>query len=126
MANLPAFVKFLTDNLPSNNASLKGYKRPALALQVAASPSSAPLTREQLWSRIQAYAKPEHGFIVDAGDSWFNAQFLNLPRGARYEAQMSYASIGNVYHTLKRRVYSTSRSRLVGGRWLGLLGRVAT
>ncbi|KAE8356868.1 thiamine diphosphate-binding protein [Aspergillus coremiiformis] len=43
---------------------------------------------------IQRIITPKDTLIAETGDSWFNAQTIQLPNGADYQMQMVYGSIG--------------------------------
>lgn len=57
-------------------------------------PDSEPLLVKSVYKHIQALLTGHHALLVDAGDSWFHAHKLQLPRGCGYEIQLLYASIG--------------------------------
>ncbi|PWY87409.1 pyruvate decarboxylase [Aspergillus heteromorphus CBS 117.55] len=53
-----------------------------------------PLPMTTISQGIGHLLKGNDTLIADSGDSWFNAQRVRLPRGADYQVQMIYSSIG--------------------------------
>jgi len=61
--------------------------------EVPAKPN-AKLTRAEIVRQIQGLVSPDSTIIAETGDSWFNGIRLRLPRGARFEIEMQWGSIG--------------------------------
>jgi pyruvate decarboxylase len=60
-------------------------------------PPAAPvdkLSLKELRRQIQGVLTGETVLVAETGDSWFNGQLLNLPKGSHYHVQMQYGSIG--------------------------------
>jgi indolepyruvate decarboxylase len=54
----------------------------------------AKLTRTELFRQVQALLAADTTVIAETGDSWFNGVAMALPRGARFEIEMQWGSIG--------------------------------
>ena len=54
----------------------------------------AKLTRAELFRQVQALLAADTTVIAETGDSWFNGMAMKLPRGARFEIEMQWGSIG--------------------------------
>jgi pyruvate decarboxylase len=54
----------------------------------------AKLTRAELFRQVQALLAADTTVIAETGDSWFNGVAMTLPRGARFEIEMQWGSIG--------------------------------
>jgi pyruvate decarboxylase/indolepyruvate decarboxylase len=44
--------------------------------------------------QIQDYLDDKTTLLVESGDAWFNAMYMRLPEGARFEIEMQWGSIG--------------------------------
>lgn len=55
---------------------------------------NSPLSLPIILRGIQTIVNSNSTIIADTGDSWFNAQLIKLPRGADFQMQMVYCSIG--------------------------------
>ncbi|KAL5355560.1 thiamine diphosphate-binding protein [Aspergillus floccosus] len=55
---------------------------------------NSPLSLPIILRGIQTIVDENSSIFADAGDSWFNAQLIKLPRGAGFQIQMIYCSIG--------------------------------
>ncbi|EAW08995.1 pyruvate decarboxylase [Aspergillus clavatus NRRL 1] len=55
---------------------------------------TAPLTMASILHSIQDMLRGNDTLIAETGESWFNSQMIRLPRGADYQMQMMYGSIG--------------------------------
>ena len=89
------FLNGLAGKVQPNDASLVAFNR--VSEEVAPARESSlddPVTTRLLFSRIQEMVTPETAIIAETGDSWFNCMRLDLPKGARFEIQMQYGSIG--------------------------------
>jgi pyruvate decarboxylase len=54
----------------------------------------AKLTRVELFRQVQGLLATDTTVIAETGDSWFNGMAMTLPRGARFEIEMQWGSIG--------------------------------
>lgn len=54
----------------------------------------ARLTNDEMMRQIQLLVTPDTTLCAETGDSWFNAQRLGLPEGARVEFEMQWGHIG--------------------------------
>jgi len=54
----------------------------------------AKLVRTEVIRQIQSLLTKDTTVIAETGDSWFNGMALKLPRGARFEIEMQWGSIG--------------------------------
>ena len=90
------FLAGLAKNVHTNDATLTQYHRIANvpAEQAADVDPSAELTRAELWHQIERYLDAKSTLLVEGGDSWFNGVLTSLPRGARFEIEMQWASLG--------------------------------
>ncbi len=52
------------------------------------------LTRTEMVHQIQEFLDPMTTIIAESGEAWFDTVFLDLPRGAGYEMELQYGSIG--------------------------------
>lgn len=92
---LPDLMQGLAERLTPNETALSIYRR----IQGRAAPPPAgdlkgPLTTRRLFANIQELVDGHTNVVAETGDSWFNGLGLSLPKGAVYEAQMQYGSIG--------------------------------
>nr|4ZP1_A Chain A, Pyruvate decarboxylase [Zymomonas mobilis]4ZP1_B Chain B, Pyruvate decarboxylase [Zymomonas mobilis]4ZP1_C Chain C, Pyruvate decarboxylase [Zymomonas mobilis]4ZP1_D Chain D, Pyruvate decarboxylase [Zymomonas mobilis] len=55
---------------------------------------SAPLVNAEIARQVEALLTPNTTVIAETGDSWFNAQRMKLPNGARVEYEMQWGHIG--------------------------------
>ncbi|QLL33690.1 hypothetical protein HG536_0F00140 [Torulaspora globosa] len=92
---LADFLDALTKKVKKNDKSLIEYRRlrPPPPLVEAADPS-APLTRQEMTRQIQGLFNSNTTFFAETGDSWFNGIQMDLPRGAKFEAEMQWGHIG--------------------------------
>lgn len=92
---LDAFLSGLAASVERRDATAIEYRRVRLAPAdpLSADPS-AKLTRRELFRQIQSLLDSETTVIVETGDSWFGGIRLALPRGARFEIEMQWGSIG--------------------------------
>ena len=89
------FLSALAREVRPNDASLAAFERVREdAARPRADDPGARLTTRRLFARIQEMLDARSAVIAETGDSWFNGTRLRLPRGARYEVQMQYGSIG--------------------------------
>ncbi|CAL0304419.1 unnamed protein product [Lupinus luteus] len=89
------FLKALAKRLKHNNASYENYHRIFVPNGIPLKPEpKEPLRVNILFQHVQKMLSAETAVIADTGDSWFNCQKLNLPKGCGYEFQMQYGSIG--------------------------------
>ena len=92
---LQDFLSGLADKLTENDAALVAYNR---IREEPAAPSPGapedPVTTRQLFQRVQNLLTEDSSLVAETGDSWFNGMALKLPKGARFEIQMQYGSIG--------------------------------
>lgn len=89
------FLKELKKALIPNEKSLKAYQRIKEERGVPKESSKQQaLSRQYLFSQIEAMLSSDFGVLVETGDSWFNGMDLHLPEGCPFEIQMQYGSIG--------------------------------
>lgn len=76
-------------------ATMVEYKRirSEPPLETPAAPDTK-LTRTEVVRQIQGLVTSDCTIIAETGDSWFNGIRLKLPRGARFEIEMQWGSIG--------------------------------
>lgn len=89
------FLEALAGEVKSNDASLLAFNR--VREEPAPLPAGGPdasVSTRQLFARIQNMLDDKTTVIAETGDSWFNGIGLKLPRGAGFEVQMQYGSIG--------------------------------
>ena len=88
----------LAGKVRKNDASMRNYRRmfvpTSLPPALGRSGGNEPLTTNVLMHHVQGVLSPGIAVCAETGDSWFNGQKLRLPRGAQYEFQMQYGSIG--------------------------------
>ncbi|XP_019429699.1 PREDICTED: pyruvate decarboxylase 2-like [Lupinus angustifolius] len=89
------FLQALAKRLKHNNTSYENYHRIFVpnGNPLKAEPKE-PLRVNILFQHVQKLLSAETAVIAETGDSWFNCQKLNLPKGCGYEFQMQYGSIG--------------------------------
>lgn len=89
------FLDALARKVRKNDKSLIEYRRlrPPPPLVEAADPS-APLTRQEMARQIQKVFNSNATFFAETGDSWFTGIQMDLPRGAKFEAEMQWGRIG--------------------------------
>jgi pyruvate decarboxylase len=89
------FLRELQKVLKPNDKSLKAYQRLNQDVHSLKKQNGQQvLTRQYLFSEIQAMLSADFGVLVETGDSWFNGMDLHLPEGCPFEIQMQYGSIG--------------------------------
>lgn len=89
------FLSALSKRLKHNPTAYENYRRIYI-------PEGHPLKSEPkealrvnvLFEHIQKMLSGDTAVIAETGDSWFNCQKLELPKGCGYEFQMQYGSIG--------------------------------
>ncbi|QLQ78659.1 hypothetical protein HG537_0A09070 [Torulaspora globosa] len=92
---LADFLRALTEKIKKSDRSLIEYRRlrPPPPL-VEAADASEPLTRQEMTRQIQKLFTSNTTFFAETGDSWFNGIQMDLPRGAKFEAEMQWGHIG--------------------------------
>eukprot|EP00884_Botryococcus_braunii_P002051 jgi/Botrbrau1/11847/Bobra.0175s0009.1 len=88
-------LEALANRLERNSVAMETYHRIHLDLrETLLHDPQAPLSVHTCFHALQDLLSNDDQLVVDAGDSWFNAFRLRLPRGCGFEAQLVYASIG--------------------------------
>lgn len=93
--SLAEFLEALASKLTPNDGSLVAFRR--IAEEKPTHRRGSPddqLTTRALFDRVQSMLSANTAVIAETGDSWFNGMQLDLPKGARFEIQMQYGSIG--------------------------------
>jgi len=92
---LKDFLEALAKEIKTNNASLHAYNR--IKQEFAPEPpikKDEKITTRRLFAQVQDILDASTTVIAETGDSWFNGMKLKLPKGASFEIQMQYGSIG--------------------------------
>ncbi len=93
--DLAEFLEGLANKVEPNKTSLEAFNR--VRLDTAAEPPvqrDAPIRARRLFAQLQGMLEADTALIAETGDSWFNTMGLKLPKGACFEIQMQYGSIG--------------------------------
>jgi indolepyruvate decarboxylase len=89
------FLSGLAREVEKRDATAVEYKRIATARPAERpAPRDAKLMRVEIVRQIQSLVTGDTTVIAETGDSWFNGTGLKLPRGARFEIEMQWGSIG--------------------------------
>jgi indolepyruvate decarboxylase len=92
---LADFLASLAGRVKKCDATLIEYRRIRTAPEASIhAKSDAKLTRVEVFRQIQSLLTAESSVIAETGDSWFNGMKLGLPKGARFEIEMQWGSIG--------------------------------
>ena len=93
--HLREFLSGLAHRVQRRPATMTEFNRirPERPRPQAAKPE-AELTRGELFRQVQALLAADTTVIAETGDSWFNGVAMTLPRGARFEIEMQWGSIG--------------------------------
>jgi pyruvate decarboxylase len=95
---LADFLFALSKKVQKNDATLAEYHRVGggemKMIQPLKAESDAPLRRAEMVSLIEKDLDENTTLIVETGDAWFNGMYMHLPKGARFEIEMQYGSIG--------------------------------
>jgi pyruvate decarboxylase len=93
--HLRDFLSGLSRRVQKRPATMTEFKRIATERPQPqpASPNSK-LTRTELFRQVQGLLGADTTVIAETGDSWFNGVALRLPKGARFEVEMQWGSIG--------------------------------
>ncbi|GAB1218250.1 hypothetical protein ATERTT37_007503 [Aspergillus terreus] len=88
----------LIEDLVESDIPSKDTPRPCITAVPAtlngSDDENSPLSLPIILRGIQTKVNSNSTIIADTGDSWFNAQLIKLPRGADFQMQMVYCSIG--------------------------------
>lgn len=92
---LKDFLDALADKVTRNDSSMEEYQRirPSPTLVQAAEPT-ALINRKEMARQIQQLIDSNTTLFAETGDSWFNGILMDLPHGAKFEAEMMWGSIG--------------------------------
>jgi pyruvate decarboxylase/indolepyruvate decarboxylase len=91
------FFSALAKKVQRNDTTLSEYYRlcgKETANNPIESKSDSPLTRAEMVSQIENDLDENTTLLVETGDSWFNGLHMRLPKGAKFEIQMQWGSIG--------------------------------
>ena len=94
---LAEFLSALAKHVQKNDKTLLQYQRERKTLAETESheaDTTAPLTRAELCRQIQNDLDEKTTLLVETGDAWFNGMSMLLPKGARFEIEMQWGSIG--------------------------------
>ena len=72
---------------------MKSKKAP-VATDALVAEATGPLSRAEMSRQIQQDIDAKTTLLVEGGDAWFNAMYMHLPDGARFEISMQWAAIG--------------------------------
>lgn len=112
---LPDLIRGLTERLTPNDAALSIYRRiQGKAEYPLAGDLKGPLTTRRLFANIQGLLDEHTNVVAETGDSWFNGLGLSLPKGAVYESQMQYGSIGWSVGALLGTAAANPKRRTIG------------
>lgn len=92
---LKDFLDALAVKVSRNESSMTQYDRlrpPPLVVE-AADPK-APINRKEMIRQIQQLINDDTTLFAETGDSWFNGIQMELPKGAKFEAEMQWGHIG--------------------------------
>lgn len=115
--NMRDFLQALTKKLKPNNKSLEIYRRIAghAPLLNEIFKSNSMITTRYLFAEIQQMLNANTAVLAETGDSWFNGLKLSLPKGAQFEIQMQYGSIGwSVGALLGYQLALENKKRVIG------------
>ena len=89
------FLDGLAERLTPNDTALVAYNRikESVVAELERGDDLTISTRF-LFEQVQSLLNADSTLAVETGDSWFNGMNLTLPRGAKFEIQMQYGSIG--------------------------------
>src|ERR1700752_3975686 len=93
---LADFLSDLAKKVQASDAPLTQFKRlkgTATVARPVADPA-APLSRVEMWRQIEEELDSKTTLLVETGDSWLNGMYTRRPRGARFEIEMQWGSIG--------------------------------
>jgi pyruvate decarboxylase len=94
------FLSTLAKSARSNSTSLVEYRRVSQGGEEIASDAASggeetgPLTRAEMSRQIQQEIDANTTLLVERGDAWWNAMYMRLPDGAKFEISMQWAAIG--------------------------------
>ncbi len=93
--HLRDFLSGLARQAPRRDAKMVEFRRirPEPPLESDGNPAPK-LKRTEVVRQIQSLLTSETTVLAETGDSWFNGVALKLPRGARFEVEMQWGSIG--------------------------------
>ena len=93
--HLRDFLSGLASRVQKRDATMVEYRRIRARPQTEqpANPEGK-LMRSEIFRQVQALITADTTVIAETGDSWFNGVALKLPRGARFEIEMQWGSIG--------------------------------
>ena len=94
---LADFLSALAKKVRKNDTTLVEYRRVGGGNKTAQTPtaeSGSPLTRAEMVSLIERDPDEKTTLLVETGDAWFNGMYMRLPKGASFEIEMQYGSIG--------------------------------
>jgi pyruvate decarboxylase len=69
-------------------------KNASAAIGTPVAPATGLLTRAEMSRQIQGEIDAKTTLLVEGGDAWFNAMYMHLPDGAKFEISMQWAAIG--------------------------------
>ena len=79
---------------PKANTLWMRSKKASDATEAPASEATGQLTRTEMSRQIQQEIDAKTTLLVEGGDAWFNAMYMHLPDGAKFEISMQWAAIG--------------------------------
>lgn len=116
------FLDALAKALDKNPGPLEVFRRmqpPRSAAEPSNEALAAPLTTLGVERQVGSHMDGKFTLLAETGDAWFHSMKVSLPRGAGFEIQMRYGSIGwSVGATLG---YSLA-TQAKGGRVISLIG----
>ncbi len=103
VVDLAEFLSTLAKKVQKNDATLVQYQNESREASQATSASASPaedraanalLKRVEMARQIQDFLDGQTTLLVESGDAWFDAEYMHLPAGARFEIEMLWGSIG--------------------------------
>lgn len=95
---LADFLSALARKVRKNDTTLIEYRRigggKRATGQTTKANSDTPLTRAELVRQIEKDLDGKTTLLIETGDAWFNGMYMRLPKGARFEIEMQWGSIG--------------------------------
>ncbi|MGD6809140.1 MAG: alpha-keto acid decarboxylase family protein [Candidatus Bathyarchaeia archaeon] len=91
------FFSALAKKVKKNDATLLEYHRLCGKEKTSSSflsESDSPLTRAEMVSQIENDLDENTTLLVETGDAWFNGLYMRLTKGAKFEIEMQWGSIG--------------------------------
>ncbi|MGB9937347.1 MAG: alpha-keto acid decarboxylase family protein [Methanobacterium sp.] len=89
------FLSSLAQKVKENKNSLEKFNQNKTKKgSIQSDNLEAPLTRMEMIRQIHELIDSKSTLFVESGDSWFNTMYMDFPKGAKYEIEMQWGSIG--------------------------------